>query len=125
MSKKKSPEQKAAAAEAKRLAEVSKQDEAVKAEQGDQPDLGNAPPEGEQPESAAAEANELEGDGEGEPLPDLVESAPARVAVTSKVNMIAKDGTLMVVGKACTLSAAEHERLKNDKRHKETPFFKE
>lgn len=45
--------------------------------------------------------------------------------VKSKVNMLAKDGCRMEVGKHCELSAQEYERLKADKRHAVTPFWEE
>lgn len=45
------------------------------------------------------------------------------VRVKSKVNMLAKDGTRMVVGENCTLAQAEYERLKDDARHAAKPFF--
>ncbi len=46
-----------------------------------------------------------------------------RVSVKSRVNLLAKDGTRMVVGKMCSLSSAEYARLKDDKRHQENPFW--
>jgi hypothetical protein len=54
---------------------------------------------------------------------EAVKITKGGVAVKSKVNMLAKDGTQMVVGEKCVLSEAEHKRLSEDARHQKSPFF--
>lgn len=44
------------------------------------------------------------------------EDSNKKIKVKSRVNMLAKDGTHMVKGESCELSAVEHARLSKDKR---------
>lgn len=47
------------------------------------------------------------------------------VRVFGNVNLVCKAGNPLKVGEFCNIKKAEYDRLKEDKRHKKSPFWRE